>query len=244
MENTNKTKTQTANPEYGVSAHYLDQSGVKYFRDQKKVGELSAKWNLHFWLSKINKNDSVLDFGCGGGYLLAAIPARRKVGVEINPAAKQEATSKGLEIYTSLDNVPNEQFSRVISSHALEHIPNPLIALHSMRRLLDPNGKLVLLLPLDDWRPEHQRNFHFGDPVFHLYNWTPQNIGNLLIEAGYYPEIVKVITDTMSPMALVKYILKIPALRIPLGWLASFILFRRQIWVQARLGDMNINGLS
>jgi 2-polyprenyl-3-methyl-5-hydroxy-6-metoxy-1,4-benzoquinol methylase len=83
----------------------------------------------------------VLDFGCGGGYLLTALPARRKPGIETNPTARREAETQDLEVYPSLDELSVEQsFTCVISSHMLEHVPNPFNALSAMRRFLSPKG--------------------------------------------------------------------------------------------------------
>ena len=42
---------------------------------------------------------AVLDFGCGGGYLLHNLTCAEKAGIEVNPAAIEDARAKGLTIY-------------------------------------------------------------------------------------------------------------------------------------------------
>jgi hypothetical protein len=47
-------------------------------------------------------------------------------------------------------------------------------------------GKLILMLPLDDWRAASQQGrYRDGNQHNHLYAWTPQILGNLLVEAGF-----------------------------------------------------------
>lgn len=105
---------------------------------------------MPFWFSHIHPEDSVLDFGCGGGYLLSLLSASYKLGVEINPAARYAAQKLGLDVFPALDEVNDYSFSRVISSHALEHIPSPLVALKQLCMKIAQGGKLLLLLPMDD----------------------------------------------------------------------------------------------
>jgi SAM-dependent methyltransferase len=221
-------------PKYGVSAHYLGKDGEKYFNRQDALGVLSARWNLAIWMKYIDAEDYILDFGCGSGALLSILPGRVKTGIEINPLAQQYARSSGLNIYSSLDDLQDQQFSKIISSHALEHIPNPYRLLCDLRELLDPSGKLLLLVPLDDWRTTHNRKYAPGEINHHLYTWTPQSIGNLLEDTEYQSIKVSIITDAMPPNpTITKFILRANLLRKILGRLTAIIYLRRQLFVTA-----------
>lgn len=227
---------KTSLPDYGASVHYQEQKGKVYFSAQAVTGKLGANWNLKFWKQYIHSDDSVLDFGCGGGYLLSVLPAQIKVGVEINPSARTMAESLGIHCVSTLDEVGNVKFSRVISSHALEHVPSPLTALEHLRLHIASEGKLLLLLPLDDWRVPAHRRYRGNDLHRHFYAWTPQNLGNLLDEAGYKEIHIRIITDAMPPnLKLSAFLLRHEFLRSIAGWLFGVFLRRRQLFAQATL---------
>jgi SAM-dependent methyltransferase len=221
-------------PLYGASAHYQGQEGRAYFAAQAMTGRLSARWNLKFWQRYIGADDSVLDFGCGAGDLLSLLPATIKVGVEVNPAARAAAESQGIRTVAALTELRDAQFSRVISSHALEHVLAPLSTLEQLRLHIAEGGSLLLLLPLDDWRTPYQRRYHLDDLHRHLYTWTPQSLGNLLDEAGYKDIHVQIITDAMPPvLKLAVLFLKHELLRSWAGWGCSVLLRSRQLFAQA-----------
>lgn len=58
---------------------------------------------------------------------------------------------------TDLSGVASERYDFVLSSHALEHVANPLAALREWRRVLKPGGALVLVLPHGEGTFDHRR---------------------------------------------------------------------------------------
>ncbi len=228
------TSTENSTPIYGSSDHYLDKAGEKYFAAQRTMGVLSAQWNLPLWLRYLNGEDSIIDFGCGSGALLSLLPGKNKVGVEINPSARDYAESLGLMVYPDLDSLPPQRFTKIISSHALEHIPHPLILLTGLREYLVSNGRLILLLPLDDWRARENRKYIAGNTNRHLYNWTPQNIGNLLEESGFSLINVEIITDAIPPKTeFAEWLLTRRNLKHFTGKMFGLLVRRRQLFVSA-----------
>jgi SAM-dependent methyltransferase len=229
--------SNNAAPIYGSSEHYLDKAGEKYFAAQRSVGILSAQWNLSIWLKYLDVEDSILDVGCGSGALLALLPGKQKVGVEINPSAREYAESLGLMVFSDLDSMPPQKYTKIISSHALEHIPHPLILLRKLRDNLDTNGRLLFLLPLDDWRARENRNYNPGNIHRHLYNWTPQNIGNLFEESGFSSIHVEIITDAIPPkITYAEWLLTRRKLKHFAGKMFSLLARRRQLFVSAGAG--------
>jgi SAM-dependent methyltransferase len=95
----------------------------------------------------------VLDVGCATGDLLLAIREAGNahvVGVEVGEAAARIARQRGLDVREAeLEAVafPDDMFDTVILSHTLEHVPDPLLTLREVRRILRPGGALILWLP-------------------------------------------------------------------------------------------------
>jgi SAM-dependent methyltransferase len=56
-----------------------------------------------------------------------------------------------------LGRIASERYDILLSSHALEHVANPLKALAEWRRVLKPGGWLVLVLPHRDGAFDHRR---------------------------------------------------------------------------------------
>jgi SAM-dependent methyltransferase len=153
--------------------------------------ETAGRLNRAKFVSFVSPTDSVLEFGCGGGWLLKGIDARRRVGVEPNSTARAVCASNGIEVYASVGEVPEGGFTRIISNHFLEHLPDPVHSLRELRNLLDPDGRLVLVVPIDDWRVQKT----IADDVdHHLQTWTPPLLANTLTEAGFAPLSVTVLT--------------------------------------------------
>ena len=58
---------------------------------------------------------------------------------------------------TDLHGIPSGIYDFVASSHVLEHVANPLKALHEWSRISKPTGKLLLVLPHRDGTFDHRR---------------------------------------------------------------------------------------
>lgn len=160
-----------------VSGHYDD----KYFDWQSSIGEFGGWANLTKFAAFISENSTVLDFGCGGGYLLKRLKCARRFGVEVNPSAAETARANGLHVLTRVDEAPDDQIDVVISNNALEHTLQPLEELRTLFRKLKPGGKIVFVVPCESIKYAYKP----GDINHHLYSWSPMCIGNLFTEAGF-----------------------------------------------------------
>lgn len=207
-----------------------------YFAWQKKAGEYGALIDITYYERYLRSSDTLLDFGCGGGYMLSKVVCKKKYGVDINEYARIEATKKGLKVYPSLDSLPkNIKFTRIMSHHTLEHLHNPLDTLVQLRSKLEKNGALICIVPIDDWRS--QKSFKKKDINNHLYTWTPLLLKNLFKEAGYTIVDVKILYDAWVPYSRFYYTY------IP-KWLYNFMskiwssfILSRQIIIVARRGN-------
>ncbi len=152
----------------------------KYFKWQKKIGEFGGKANLFKFEKYICSNDVVLDFGCGGAYLLQEIECKKKYGVEINETARKEARNKGIICKANVDDIPADSIDVIISNHCLEHVTNPYDVLVSLKRVLKKSGKIIFVVP-----NENSFKVREDDVNMHLYTWNPQHFRNLFTVAGY-----------------------------------------------------------
>ncbi len=179
------------------SGRYRSQRGEEYFAYQSQGGLQRGRINARKFARFIRPQDAVLDFGCGGGSLLHHLDCSRRVGVEVNPAAREAARAIGIEVHESLDTVADGSVDVVVSNHALEHVLSPVRVLSDLRRKLVPGGRLVLCVPIDDWRT--QKKVNLADINHHLYTWTPLLMGHLLSETGYRVERVWIYTHAWPP---------------------------------------------
>ena len=73
---------------YGTSSHYTGEEGERYFDWQGSAAAFRGKINSHKFQHHIKPSDTVVNFGCGAAGLLSVLNAKRKIGIEINVAAK------------------------------------------------------------------------------------------------------------------------------------------------------------
>jgi len=170
-------------PSYGASDHYTGTKGETYFAWQSGAGDFLARINSHKFAHHVRPEHTVVDFGCGGGFLLSRLVCQRRIGVEINPVAREHALSRGIECVVDADELPDDVADIILTDHALEHVPFPVGALRTLRTKLKRGGLLLICVPIDNW--EIQRSYDPKDINHHLYTWTPQLMGNMLAEAGY-----------------------------------------------------------
>jgi SAM-dependent methyltransferase len=160
-----------------------DHYNESYFNDsQKHNGELGGRANLFKFKDYINKKDRLLDFGCGGGFLLKNINCDDKMGVELNPIARKYCVEENnITCYSSLDKIENDSIDVIISNHCLEHTIGPYEIIKELYKKLKKGGKIIIVVPLDSytyvWKP--------NDICNHLYSFSPMNLGNILQGIGF-----------------------------------------------------------
>lgn len=159
-----------------ASQHY-DRA---YFDYQQEMGKFGGWAELSKFAPHVRDDDAVLDFGCGGGFLLAQLKNAIRAGIEINPEARRVAEGQGLRVYPDCNAAPDAAFDLVISNHALEHCARPLDELVALRAKLKGGGRMVIFVPCETTRV----GYCPGNSDHHLYSWSPMSLGNLVAEAG------------------------------------------------------------
>ena len=159
----------------------IEHYDKKYFDWQKKVGLFGGQANKIKFEKVIQKNQKVLDFGCGGGYLLSSFENIEKYGVEVNEFASSKAQKNGLKIFRSSKDLPDNYFDTIISNNCLEHCENPFLELKELYRSLKVDGTISICVPCDSLKNKFIEN----DIHLHFYSWSPNNLGNILKTCGF-----------------------------------------------------------
>ena len=162
------------------NTHYDD----KYFDWQAPIGEFGGWANLTKFQPFVRNEFNVVDFGCGGGYLLKNIRCREKIGIEVNGVAREQAHQNGIRTVGATEEIDHQWADLIISNHALEHVPDPLSELKKLKSLLKPGGKIVFYVPCESIYMAYKRN----DVSQHLFTWSPMCLGNLFSTAGFVIE--------------------------------------------------------
>lgn len=128
-------------PEWGkLSEEYYDES-IK-----NKILEMNI----------LNKNQTVMDIGCGDGFISIAVAksVNKVVAVDISKEMLRELAKKSKEnnvtniqlIESDGQDIPIEDDSIdiIFANMYLHHIEEPDIAIKEMRRLLKPGGKVFI----------------------------------------------------------------------------------------------------
>ncbi|MBD2597487.1 methyltransferase domain-containing protein [Nostoc spongiaeforme FACHB-130] len=113
---------------------------------------------LKTW-AEISPTDTILDVACGTGeferLLLAEYSSQQIVGIDISDKmlaiAKQKCSAYPQVSFqiASASNLPfdNDSIDVIVSANAFHYFDDPLAALKEMRRVLKPDGKVIIL----DW---------------------------------------------------------------------------------------------
>jgi len=207
--------------------------GDAYYAWQRSAGQLGAELDNWKFQPFLNPQIAVLDFGCGGGFMLAALPASERWGIEVNPVAAREASTRLDRVVPAIRAIPvDKQFDAIVSHHALEHVENPLEVLQELRGKLHPGGRAIFVVPAESWIV--RSTYDAGDVNQHLYTWTPLLLGHLFVRAGYEIESIKVLCHRWPPKpALVRRL----AGGVLFDWLCrtiAFVTFYRQLRIVAK----------
>lgn len=140
-----------------VIRQQYDQMSVIY--DQRWSQYISNTLNFLKAWAELAPTDKVLDVACGTGefeqLILTEHSEQDMVGVDISEKMLAIAQQK-LQAYpnvtlslASAEHLPfaDQSFDVIVSASAFHYFENPAIALAEMKRVLKPNGKIIIL----DW---------------------------------------------------------------------------------------------
>lgn len=137
--------------------HQYDQMAPGYDRRWHRYLEQSLNI-LQAW-ADIHASQRVLDLACGTGEfayrLLSQYPELDFTGIDLSPkmlaVAKQKCQNFPQARFecANIQSLPfaDASFDRIVTSSAFHYFPDPIQALTEMKRVLEPDGKLIIV----DW---------------------------------------------------------------------------------------------
>lgn len=149
----------------------------------------------------IAANKSILEIGCGSGYLLRELQKKgcRITGIEIDPVAAEKAKVVGLKIIAgdieeekTLGLVGREKFNTIILADVLEHLRDPESVLGKLVKYLKDNGQIIISVPNIGFLTSRLRlmlgQFDYSDwgimDRTHLRFFTKDTISTLVKNSG------------------------------------------------------------
>jgi 2-polyprenyl-3-methyl-5-hydroxy-6-metoxy-1,4-benzoquinol methylase len=175
------------NPEYDLLMTFPKPSLEKlpsYYESDDYISHTDGKRSLfervyHFIkgialknkLKLINAQSAkgkLLDIGAGTGDFLvvAKNDGWNITGIEPSAKAKGIAINKGVNFADSLSDLESHSFDIITMWHVLEHVPNLEDYLSELKRLIKPNGTIIIAVP----------NFKSFDANFYGRHWAAYDV--------------------------------------------------------------------
>lgn len=133
----------------------------------------------------------LLDVGCGDGSYIQymRVLGWDVKGVDFDPEAVSNARARGLMVQLgdlAQQQYPDNTFDVITINHVIEHVPEPLGLLQECRRILKPDGKLVVATPnASSWGHRlYGPDWRGLEPPRHLHIFTPTSLAVLSEQAG------------------------------------------------------------
>ena len=170
-----------------AEAPYSGPSSVEYHVGKRSIPEVAVPWvcraRAELFQTWIRPEHTVFEFGCGWGWNLGALQCRRRMGHDVAPMTPMALASLGAEFIREPSDLPDASCDVIICHHALEHVLDPAQVLRELRRLITPQGQLLLTVP--DERERRYRRYDPKEPNHHLYSWNVQTLAALVTVCGW-----------------------------------------------------------
>lgn len=165
----------------------LDSQSYFITHDEFQVFSHQAMWPLHF------RGLNIADVGCAGGSFLDTVRGQANKVVGIEPFSEYHPSLRARDIQTypyvadaCVDHA--WQVDLATSFQVIEHVENPLAFLSEIKRLLKPNGSVVLSTPNRDdvlmqLLPDAFPSFFYR--VVHRWYFDADSISQVASRAGF-----------------------------------------------------------
>jgi SAM-dependent methyltransferase len=147
----------------------------------------------------------LLDVGCGAGYLLQTASGRGfdVSGCDVSAWAGKHGSELGFKVRVGLLEdlaYPAATFDVVVCNHTLEHVSSPVSFLQEIKRILVPDGILVIGVPNFDSLMSKIMRDRWGSllPEQHLWHFTPKTLRQMIEHSGFSTLHINFISATQA----------------------------------------------
>lgn len=139
-------------PKYYESEDYISHTDGKRSLFEK-LYQIIKSYSLNKKASLINnyhpEKGNLLDIGSGTGDFLAIAKKQgwKITGIEPNEKARNISISKGVTLAENLESIESHSLDVITMWHVLEHVPNIENQIQTLKRLLKPNGTIIIAVP-------------------------------------------------------------------------------------------------
>lgn len=147
---------------------HTDGNKTLFEKAYQMVKNIALKNKLSL-INDLSKNKGkILDIGAGVGDFLATAHQNgwQTVGVEPNDKARAIAEKKGVTFIEKTENLPDNSFDIITMWHVLEHVPALENQIMELKRLVKPNGTIIIAVP----------NFKSFDAVYYQEYWAAYDV--------------------------------------------------------------------
>src|SRR5204863_7865105 len=131
---------------------------------------------------------SLLDIGAGTGDFLwtAKQEGWKTTGIEPNDKARISAERKGISFAEDMASIPDHSFDVITMWHVLEHVPDLDLQIRELKRLLKPEGTVIVAVPnFKSYDAKYYGNFWASfDVPRHLWHFSKTSIKLLFQKEG------------------------------------------------------------
>lgn len=156
----------------------------------------SWRWEYDLALAEARASASnelspaAIDIGAGDGIFLRALPGKWiPFGVEGSSTTRALLSRQGITACRNLTEVANsnsKQFHLITMFQVLEHLTDFADTLVTCRKIIHPEGRLVISVPDCDAMIAQEAATGVPDmPPNHVNKWTPNSLGMALRRAGF-----------------------------------------------------------
>jgi SAM-dependent methyltransferase len=177
----------TPDPSLATRGHYVGEAGRAYHARRFAIPDAAYDWVARSRARKIapqiSAESTVVEFGVGHGWNLAALGCRSRIGFDVGTHVAPIVREHDIAFVERAEELRTGSADVLVCHHVLEHVPSPAETLAELRRILSPTGRLLLFVPYETER--RFRRYATDEPDHHLFSWTPQSLGNLVHDCGF-----------------------------------------------------------